>query len=120
MNDLIGRKIKTLREVNNYTQEEVSRITGINRSKLSQVENGKIGISNEELYRISRLLAQSLEYFFEEEEKPKKNVLLFKAKSALEEEDLELVKNCQEIGMNYAELEELVFEEEVHPNFRTY
>lgn len=120
MDPLIGKKIKELREVNNYTQEEVSRITGINRSKLSQVENGKIGISNEELYRISRLLGQPLEYFFEEEEKPVRNVLLFKAKISLDEEDLGLVRNCQEIGINYAELEELVSEEEVRPDFRTY
>ncbi len=120
MDTLIGRKLKELREVNGYTQEEVSRITGINRSKLSQVENGKLGISNEELYRISRLLGQPLEYFFEEEEKPVSNVLLFRAKGSLDEEDLELVKNCQEIGINYTELEELVSEEEVHPDFRTY
>jgi Zn-dependent peptidase ImmA (M78 family)/DNA-binding XRE family transcriptional regulator len=120
MDPLVGRKIKELREVNNYTQEEISRITGINRSKLSQVENGKMGISNEELYRISRLLEQPLEYFFEEGEKPVRNVLLFRAKSSLDEEDLDLVKNCQEIGINYTELEELVSEEEVHPDFRTY
>jgi len=120
MDTLIGRKIKELREVNGYTQEEVSRITGINRSKLSQIENGKLGISNEELYRISRLLGQHLEYFFEEEEKPVSNVLLFRAKGSLDEEDLELVKNCQEIGINYTELEELVSEEEVHSDFRTY
>jgi Zn-dependent peptidase ImmA (M78 family)/transcriptional regulator with XRE-family HTH domain len=120
MDTLIGRKLKELREVNGYTQEEVSRITGINRSKLSQVENGKMGISNEELYKISRLLGQPLEYFFEEEESPVRNVLLFKAKNSLDEEDLELVKNCQEIGINYTELEELVSEEEVHPDFRTY
>jgi len=120
MDTLIGRKIKELREVNGYTQEEVSRITGINRSKLSQIENGKLGISNEELYRISRLLGQHLEYFFEEEEKPVSNVLLFRAKGSLDEDDLELIKNCQEIGINYTELEELVSEEEVHPDFRTY
>ena len=120
MDPLVGRKIKELREVNNYTQEEISRITGINRSKLSQVENGKMGISNEELYRISRLLEQPLEYFFEEGEKPVRNVLLFRAKSSLDEEDLDLVKNCQEIGINYTELEELVSEEEVRPDFRTY
>ncbi len=105
MDTLIGRKLKELREVNGYTQEEVSRITGINRSKLSQVENGKMGISNEELYRMSRLLGQPLEYFFEEEESPVRNILLFKAKSSLDEEDWELVKNCQEIGINYTELE---------------
>ena len=120
MDTLIGRKIKELREVNNYTQEEVSRITGINRSKLSQIENGKLGISNEELYRISRLLGQPLEYFFEEEKEPVSNVLLFRAKGSLDEEDLDLVKNCQEIGINYTELEELVSEEEVYPDFRTY
>src|SRR4030043_1781861 len=120
MDTLIGRKLKELREVNGYTQEEISRITAINRSKLSQVENGKMGISNEELYRMSRLLGQPLEYFFEEEESPVRNVLLFKAKNSLDEEDLELVKNCQEIGINYTALEELVSEEEVHPDFRTY
>ena len=120
MNILIGRKIKELREANSYTQEKVSRIAGINRSKLSQIENGKLGISNEELYRISRLLGQPLEYFFEEEEKPVSNVLLFRAKGSLDEEDLELVKNCQEIGINYTELEELVSEEEVHQDFRAY
>jgi Zn-dependent peptidase ImmA (M78 family)/DNA-binding XRE family transcriptional regulator len=120
MDTLIGIKIKQLREVNNYTQEEISRITGINRSKLSQIENGRLGISNEELYRISRLLGQPLEYFFEEEERPANNVLLFRAKGSLDDEDLEIVKNCQEIGINYTELEELVSEEEVHPDFRTY
>jgi Zn-dependent peptidase ImmA (M78 family)/DNA-binding XRE family transcriptional regulator len=120
MDTIIGRKIKQLRDINNYTQEEVSRITGINRSKLSQVENGKMGISNEELYRISRLLGQPLEYFFEEEEKPMSNVLLFRAKGSLDEEDLELVRNCQEIGINYDELEQLISEEEVRADFRTY
>jgi Zn-dependent peptidase ImmA (M78 family)/DNA-binding XRE family transcriptional regulator len=120
MYPLIGKKIKELREVNGYTQEELSRITGINRSKLSQVENGKLGVSNEELYRLSRLFGQPLEYFFEEVEKPTENVLLFKAKGDLGEEDFEIVKNCQEIGINFTELEELISEEEVHPSFRTY
>src|SRR4030042_6221272 len=120
MDTLIGRKLKELREVNGYTQGEISRVTGINRSKLSQVENCKMGISNQELDRISRLLGQPLEYFFEEEEKPVSDVLLFRAKGSLDEEDLEIVKNCQEIGINYTELEELVSEDEVHPDFRTY
>lgn len=120
MDTLIGKKLKELREVNGYTQEEIFRITGINRSKLSQVENGKMRISNEELYRISRLLGQPLEYFFEEEEKPAGNVLLFRAKGSLDQEDLELVKHCREIGINYTELEELISEENIHPDFRTY
>jgi Zn-dependent peptidase ImmA (M78 family)/DNA-binding XRE family transcriptional regulator len=117
---LIGKKIKQLREINGYTQEEISRLIGIDRSKLSQVENGKLGVSNEELYRIGRFFGQHLEYFFEEEVSPTENILLFRAKGNLSEEDFVHVKECQDIAMNFTELEELVFEEEARPSFRTY
>jgi len=120
LNPLIGRKIKQLREANKYTQEEISRLLGIDRSKLSQVENGKLGVSNEELYRISRFFGQPLDYFFEEEIKPNENLLFFKAKGDLNEDDFVHVKECQEIAINFTELEELVFEEEPRPSFRTY
>ena len=120
MNPLIGSKIKQLREANEYTQEEISRLLGIDRSKLSQVENGKLRVSNEELYRISRFFGQPLDYFFEEGIKPNENLLFFKAKGDLNEDDFIHVKECQEIAVNFTELEELVFEEEPRPSFRTY
>jgi len=117
---LIARKIKQLREANQYTQEEISRLLGIDRSKLSQVENGKLRVSNEELYRISRFFGQPLDYFFEEDIKPNKNLLFFRAKGDLNEDDFVHVKQCQEIAVSFTELEELVFEEEPRPSFRTY
>lgn len=37
----VGQKLKISRKENNYTQKEVSKITKINRTSLSKIENGE-------------------------------------------------------------------------------
>lgn len=120
INPLIGKRIKSLREINKYNQSDIEKFTGINRSKLSLIENGRSGITNEELYRISRFFGQSMEHFLEERVEPKDTQLLFRARGEFDEKDVETIIMCQEICRNYNDLKNIVETEGIQTNIRTY
>ena len=53
---LIGDALQELRTVKEVTQEELAKKAGLSINFLSQVENGKKGMSQETAERISRVL----------------------------------------------------------------
>ena len=60
---LIGKRVKTARKEKRLTQEELASLCDCTPTHICNVENGKIGISLELLFKISILLEKSMDYF---------------------------------------------------------
>lgn len=58
----IGQRIRQLRLVNDYTQAEFAEATDISINFLSEIENGKKGLSQDTLAKICRQLNTSADY----------------------------------------------------------
>ena len=61
----IGRRLKTLRLENNFTQEEVAFAVKVSRDHLSNIENGKYPINIKTLYKLATFFKVEMKYFFE-------------------------------------------------------
>lgn len=76
MNDIlnkyeVGQRIRHLRLLNDYTQAELAEAVDISINFLSEIENGKKGLSQERLARICHQLQTSCDYIlFGESTKP--------------------------------------------------
>lgn len=60
--DLIGRRIRAARVGQDWTQAELSRVSGIDRCKISNVEYGRKGISIPTLIVIADALGVTTDY----------------------------------------------------------
>ena len=60
---LIGKRIKAARKEMNHTQEYLASLCDCPPTHICNIENGKIGISLELLYKISIILEKSMDYF---------------------------------------------------------
>lgn len=58
---LIGDKIKSIRELKNYTQEYIADQLGITQAGYSKIGKGKTSVSLEKLQQLSVILELSLE-----------------------------------------------------------
>lgn len=58
----IGQRIKQLRLLNDYTQAEFAEAIDISVNFLSEIENGKKGLSQDSLAKISQQLDTSTDY----------------------------------------------------------
>src|SRR6202453_4171187 len=62
--NLIGTRIKALREERKLSQEDLARLFGFkDRQTVSAIENGERGVSAEELILAVEKLGQPLDYF---------------------------------------------------------
>ena len=59
----IGQRIKQLRVMKGLTQEELAERCSCTPTHICNLENGKIGISLELLFRISSIFDKSMDYF---------------------------------------------------------
>lgn len=65
MNDvakIIGKRLAALREESGFTQEEIQKLTGINRTTYSKNESGKAAPSLANLHTFARMYGVSLDY----------------------------------------------------------
>ena len=60
----LNMDIKALRQQKGVTQQGLSEATGIDQSSISRMENGKQGISLNNLYQIASALDEPIESFF--------------------------------------------------------
>ncbi len=74
---MIGKVLKYMREKNNFSQEQISNITNIGRSTISDYEREKTDINFENLEKIANLC--NFEIFFYNKNTKEK----FKAKDIL-------------------------------------
>lgn len=58
----IGQRIRQLRLLNDYTQAEFAELIDISTNFLSEIENGKKGLSQDSLAKICRKLNTSADY----------------------------------------------------------
>ncbi len=58
----IGQRIRQLRLLNNYTQAEFAELIDVSVNFLSEIENGKKGLSQDTLSRICQQLSSSSDY----------------------------------------------------------
>lgn len=56
MNELLGNRIRTIRNAKNFTQEQVAEKIGISRQKYARIESGNNNITLEVLAHISLVL----------------------------------------------------------------
>lgn len=61
---LIGKRIKKLRLDKKLSQEKLANIAGLDRTYVTQVENGKRNISIENIEKICIALEITIAYFF--------------------------------------------------------
>ena len=69
--NLLGDKIKKLRESERLTQKQLADIIGVGQSTIGMIESGKNKGSNETLFKLSKHFNVSLDYLLNAEEKPK-------------------------------------------------
>ena len=60
---LLGKRVKIARKEKRLTQEELAGLCNCTPTHICNIENGKIGISLELLFKISILLDKSMDYF---------------------------------------------------------
>lgn len=60
---MIGERIKAARKRCGSTQEQLAEAANCTHTHICNIENGKIGISFELLFRVSLILKKSLDYF---------------------------------------------------------
>lgn len=71
---MVGHRIKMARKAKKMTQEQLAESCGCTSTHISNIENGKIGLSIELLYIISRVLEQQMDYFVMDSEGADPNV----------------------------------------------
>jgi transcriptional regulator with XRE-family HTH domain len=64
---MIGRKIKKLREIKNFTQDYMASNLNISQNTYSRIENENIKISTDRLKEIAKLLEVSSEYLISDD-----------------------------------------------------
>ena len=60
MNELLGSRIKSLRDARHFTQEQIAKQLGISRQKYARIENGINSITLETLSKIADILEVSV------------------------------------------------------------
>ena len=60
---LLGTRVKIARKEKRLTQEELASLCDCTPTHICNIENGKIGISLDLLFKISILLGKSMDYF---------------------------------------------------------
>jgi len=68
-NELIGNRIKAVRQEQGFTQKDIAAQLGRTVGAISQLEQGMVNVSAIDLYKISTLLNKPIEYFVSDEER---------------------------------------------------
>lgn len=84
---IIGRRLSALREENGFTQEDIQKLTGINRTTYSKNESGKATPSLSNLHIFAKLYGVSLDYLCDIENRATHTLYDF-GKNATKEEKM--------------------------------
>lgn len=60
----LGKKIKLLRLINNFSQKELADKLGVVFQQINKYESGEQNISSEKLFRISKIFNIDIQFFF--------------------------------------------------------
>lgn len=64
IDQLVGKRLKKLREEMHYSLDDVARLTGVSKPSLSNIERGTTSTSINNLWKISTGLSLPISYFF--------------------------------------------------------
>ena len=109
VNQIIGENLKKIRESSGFTQEQVAKSIGIERSTYSNYEGGVREVPYTILENISNLFGCE-PYILFEDNIPTDNEILATAFriSDLEENDLKEIANFKDIVKSYLKMERIV------------
>jgi len=106
---IIGKNIKTYREINGFTQDTVANFLGVKREMISYYENGTREMPFEALTRLSDLYGVDMADFYEEnEELVKENVACAFRTDGIESNDLETIADFKAVVKNYLKMNNLL------------
>ncbi|GHB51020.1 helix-turn-helix domain-containing protein [Mongoliitalea lutea] len=60
-----GEKVKAIRKSQNISQEKLAELAELDRTYISDIENGKRNVSIETVYKIAKALDKPMVSFFE-------------------------------------------------------
>lgn len=95
---LIGDKIKSIRELKNYTQQYIAEQLGMTQAGYSKIEKGKTSLSLEKLEQLVVILELPLEYIinFDTQEYLNQNCTISTDHAVYTQKSFELVKRLYE------------------------
>ncbi|NLM36968.1 MAG: helix-turn-helix transcriptional regulator [Firmicutes bacterium] len=97
--EIIGKKIKALREQYGFTQTNIANYLKVDQSFLSMVENGKRALTSDMLDKLAVLFGVPLTVFEGKEDMTKPVIFALRA-SEIDEEDLEAISAINRIALN--------------------
>lgn len=86
---IIGKKLAALRSENGFTQEDIQKLTGINRTTYSKNESGKAAPSLSNLHIFAKMYGVSLDYLCDVENRS--GVMLYDSGKSMTKEEKMLV-----------------------------
>lgn len=108
VNQIIGKNLKKIRELSNFTQEQVAKSIGIERSAYSNYEGGTREVPYNILENISNLFGCEPFILFEDNIHTDNEVLATAFRiSDLEENDLKEIANFKDIVKSYLKMERI-------------
>lgn len=106
MNNIIATNLRKLRETARYTQDEVAKALGVNRSAYSNYESGIREPPYDILEKASHLFGCEMEMFFEENESADALILATAFRiDCLTEADMQEVMRFKDIVKSYLKME---------------
>lgn len=108
MNQVVGENLKKIRELSGFTQEEVAKSIGIERSAYSNYEGGTREIPYPVLENISNLFGCEAFVLFEDSIQADNEIMAMAFRiSDLEENDLKEIAVFKDIVMSYLKMERI-------------
>jgi transcriptional regulator with XRE-family HTH domain len=106
---IIGRNIRSYREINGFTQNTVANFLGIKREMISYYENGVRETPFEILSRLSDLYGVDMASFYEENETHvRENATCSFRTDGFDKDDLETLAQFKAIVKNYLKMNNLL------------
>lgn len=108
MNQIVGDNLKKIREISGFTQEQVAKSIGIERSAYSNYEAGTREVPYDVIERISNLFGCEPFIFFEDNIQIENEIMATAFRiSDLVDTDLKEIANFKDIVKSYLKMERI-------------
>ena len=108
INQTAGENLKKIREISGFTQEQVAKSIGIERSAYSNYETGTREVPYEVIEKISNLFGCEPFIFFEDDIQVENEIMATAFRiSDLEDNDLKEIANFKDIVKSYLKMERI-------------
>jgi len=104
MSDNIGERLKQLRKMHNFTQEQIAKYLGFKQTQIAKLESNKRTLKSSSLNKLCELYNCTPEYILEGISNYSKEELKFRSDKNL---DLNTLADMNRIIMNLKELDKL-------------